>query len=104
MSKPDDDDITWLVSMRADDASEISRDSVFTHSCSKCGKRVVLAPSGVRFQKENPDARIICNRCCASVIPDLRAPDVDLKFAASTPEELKEEASKTRPNPWKSRN
>lgn len=44
-------------------AEMAARGSVFDRSCSKCGERVMVAPSGQRMLKEIPGLPIICMRC-----------------------------------------
>lgn len=37
--------------------------SDYTHKCSACGERVVLAPSGQKLLREHPDVTVLCIHC-----------------------------------------
>jgi hypothetical protein len=92
--------IEWLVTMRAETPEFIARGSVFTKHCRRCLARLVNAPSGIRFLRENPSARPLC-LVCYQYNPPGR-----FKMAgfAATPEELERELTDTIPNPWRTRN
>jgi len=34
-------------------------------NCADCGKLIVVAPSTLRFKKDNPKTEIVCNECGA---------------------------------------
>lgn len=63
------DDIT-LVCLPAE-APRCIAGSIFTKQCAQCSGRVMIAPSGQRFLKQNPAAHILCSRCYR---PELHGP------------------------------
>lgn len=69
-------------------------DSDFSHTCSKCGERVMIAPSGHKFLQEHPSAAIVCIEC-------YRLKPSDRPFLA--PGAL-EELKNIIPNTWGRRN
>ncbi len=93
-------DIQFLVTLRAITPDWVVRDSIFTHRCKRCDARLVNAPSGARFLRENPAVRSLCTVCF------FLAPPGTIKEAAftATAEELERELRDPIPNPWKNRN
>ena len=94
------EDIEFLVTMRAVTPEYVVRGSVFTKFCKKCLARLVNAPSGVRFLRENPGVASLCKPCF-----DIAPPGTYKQAGfAATPEELERELRDPIPNPWKNRN
>jgi hypothetical protein len=87
-----------LVCMRAD-AELAARGSVFDRVCSKCSARVMLAPSGQAFLKNDPDAAILCNVCYGAV-----ASLDNLPHPAAPIETILQEIKTSGPNPYRRRN
>lgn len=88
-----------LCTMRADLAHEVAAGSSFDFRCSRCGHRVVLAPSGVRFKSEHPEASLVCMGCLTpEELPD------DLRVAHHDQQALLSELATAIPNPWRNRN
>jgi hypothetical protein len=72
--------------------------SDFTHTCSKCGRRLMLAPTGQAFLKKNPHAKLVCP-CSADVI--LHAKSLGLTVPR---DQMLDELMTTKPNPHRNRN
>lgn len=92
--KPDD---LLLVCMRATAPFTVPG-SDSSRSCSECGARVMIAPSGQSMLKAHPRARLICVRCFRSNLrPEdvVGVPDLDATL---------EEMQRAVPNLWKERN
>lgn len=70
----------------------------YAFSCSRCQRRVQMAPSGQRFARAN-EVLIICLDC-------LEAEDIaDCPPAlTASPEEIAREIRSTQPNTWRNRN
>jgi hypothetical protein len=84
----------WVVCAPADSPMVVPG-SDFTHVC-ECGTRVMLAPSGQRYLKAHPAAKVICYGC----IPD---DDVDAILAADI-ETIISEARTAQHNFYRERN
>jgi hypothetical protein len=90
-----------IVCMRADQAVRVAAGSTMQHSCSQCGCRVALAPSGQRLVAEEK-ADLLCLTCFGdSVSSAPEPPEVGL---AATPEEFAKELRGAVPNTWRERN
>jgi DNA-directed RNA polymerase subunit RPC12/RpoP len=70
--------------------------STFDRTCARCGRKVMIAPSGQRILREYPDAVIRCETC----IPR----DATFELAAGTPKEALREARTMQPNLRRLRN
>jgi len=90
------DGMKYLICARAD-AKRTIPGSVFDKSCSRCGARVMIAPSGQRSLRTMAGLEVLCDVC---FVP---APD-DRFMSAGHPGELEEELQHVVPNPWRGRN
>lgn len=45
------------------DAPRVVRGTVFHHRCGRCGRRLMMAPSGQAVLKREPNVEIICCYC-----------------------------------------
>lgn len=81
------------------DAPLTSPGSTFTHQCGKCGRRVMVAPTGQRLLREQPGTSIVCLPCF------LADPPKNLEFRpAGSTEEIRREVASAVPNQWRVRN
>lgn len=92
-----DEEPQTLVTILADDAPIAAAGSSTDRKCSKCAKAVLLAPSGQRFMKANPDTIILCIRC-------FRPEEYGTGSPAASAEELKAEFRTAQPNTYRGRN
>ena len=83
--------------MRAD-APTVVHGSVFNKTCSECGERVMVAPSGQELLKCHPKAKILCTACFRPTPGDI------VQSAAKTMAEIRAEVRAAHPNPWRNRN
>lgn len=90
--------MSTLVCMRAD-AELAALGSVFDRACSHCTARVMLAPSGQVFVKQEPDTVILCNVCYGAV-----ASMDNLPQPAAPVETILQEIRTSGPNPYRRRN
>ncbi len=74
--------------------------SAFKLTCSQCGRRVMVAPSGQKFLKAHPLARIECIECVAKK----DAGKLDFGGTAATGDELRREIASFVENDWPKRN
>jgi hypothetical protein len=77
------------------------RGSTFNHQCSRCSRRVMLAPSGQAWMKKYPESRILCAYCYRDRAPG-DAGSVKMLAASST--EIAAEWQEAVPNLWPKRN
>lgn len=73
----------------------VPRGSIFTHSCSKCKERVMVAPSGQQILRTHKDCVIVCGNC---YVPDGPA------LPAFSLEDFLDEVANATPNFWRKRN
>ena len=73
--------------------------SALDQHCSKCGVRVMIAPSGQERLKRNPEMQVMCLQCAMPLIQD-----TDKLELASSPETTVDELSKAVPNTYNRRN
>ncbi len=73
--------------------------TVFSHTCIRCGARLMVAPTGQRILREHPKFATLCKVCYAR---DTTVPDHG--YLAGTPEEIAQECISARPNPRRTRN
>ncbi len=94
-----DDKPDFLVCALADQSTMV-RGSIFTKLCSKCGTRVMVAPSGQRVLALYPDLGVMCLICylalAASTETENRLADRD--------EVIMQDLDTVVPNTWKERN
>jgi hypothetical protein len=95
---PDNDDRPVLVAMNAD-CPRMVPGSIFNRQCSTCGGKVMIAPSGQKYLRQNPHAEIMCYRC-------YRRSDEDFQFSglAAEPETIVHEMNSSVPNMRRYRN
>jgi hypothetical protein len=72
--------------------------SSFRFHCSKCNRRVMVAPSGLSLLRERPEIAIICLTCSYALKHE------GTKFEGLTAEQRAEIEQPSVPNPWKERN
>ena len=90
---------SYLVCAPATAGSTV-RGSIFSHRCSKCCRRVMTAPSGQRYLRDNPGTRIVCYRCYRSHLEVAGG----VHSLAAAPAEIVREMREAMPNPWLKRN
>ena len=73
--------------------------TVFDHACTRCGRKVMLAPTGQRVLREKQPVRIICRLCFETEKPE----DIEV-MPAGTVEEIRQEVRTARPNLRRNRN
>ena len=54
----------------------------FTHECSQCAQKVIVAPSSIKLLAERPEIEIICAQCFEPT------PDDVIRFAPGLAEEI----------------
>jgi hypothetical protein len=99
--------IPVLVCAPASDAVLVCRGTVFTHSCSRCTRRVTMAPNGQAFMRRNPKAVIICFYCYRAL------PEANMEMTGWIQSDgtvsddisaVKNELQNAVPNTWRERN
>jgi hypothetical protein len=70
--------------------------SSFRHRCSKCNRRVMVAPSGLQLLRERPGISVLCVTCFREF--------KDPKFVGMNEEQIAEAKQPSVPNLWKERN
>lgn len=73
--------------------------SSFDRSCSECGQKVMISPSGQRVLSENPDMLVVCMAC---VMPKIQ--EHDAISLTSDPVSVAHELAQTKPNMYRNRN
>jgi hypothetical protein len=73
--------------------------STFDHSCSRCRRKLMMAPSGQAFLKEHPEAEMLCHPCYVKI----QEPD-DEHHLAGPAEQIADELLASVPNPRLRRN
>lgn len=81
------------------DAPRVVRGTVFCHKCARCGRRLMMAPSGQACLKRNPDLEIIC---CYCFTRDDAHTDHTEELAAPL-EDILRESRTSMPNFWRRR-
>lgn len=94
------EDAKLLVCATADAPRKVPG-SVFGHVCSDCSVRVMMAPTGQKFLKANPDAKIVCTPCF--VARAMSGPVDGIRLAGSA-DEMAQEIRSACPNDWGQRN
>jgi hypothetical protein len=77
------------------------RGSTFNHDCSRCSRRVMLAPSGQAWMKKYPESRILCAYCNRDRPPGDAG---RIKTLAASPAEIAAELKEAMTNLWRKRN
>ncbi len=90
--------MSFLICERADSPLMV-RGCVFTHFCSSCLTRLMLAPTGQKYLAGNPDTRLICISCYLKLPPD----ETEHQLTAD-PETIADELNAIVPNNWRHRN
>ena len=80
------------------DAPLVVPGSVFVHSCSLCGVRLMTAPSGQEILKRHPTFKLLCTGCWKATR------EHDDILLPGTPEKVIEELKTSVPNMRRNRN
>lgn len=81
------------------DAPRVVRGTVFHHKCARCGRRLMMAPSGQAVLKRQPNVEVICCYCY-----EREAAHTDHAEELAAPvEDILREAMTSMPNFWRRR-
>jgi hypothetical protein len=75
--------------------------SVFDRQCSRCGSRVMIAPSGQRLLRRKKKVKVLCITCAPRVLAEYPARD---KVEVTILEGAAGEVRSAVPNLWRARN
>lgn len=96
-----------LVCMPADQQGMVPVGSTYDRQCHHCGRKLVVAPTGVKALELHPEMVPLCGGCFMRYALDEMSEKErqELEFGLpDTAENMKREASNLVPNTWRGRN